>query len=542
MTDVMPPPIAAHALQGDKNELRPTHTEEVVTSILGTSTTTTGASNSSEAVLPAPDHSTRSLAASHAKQHGLLGDPRWAPPEMVAFANIDARPGYDSCKAHEYMDTPRVLAAKVRVFADLVRRSRHCIAYTGAGISTASGISDYASRAATSVSGVHKPPPSPMDAQPTLAHRTLTSMYRSDYLKWWIQQNHDGLPQKAGYPQHALNEIHGAWYDPSNPVVRMSGALRDDLFADLLEWEQNADLCLALGTSLAGMNADRVVTTVAQRAAAAGTTASGAPALGAVVVSLQQTPLDARSSLRIFGRIDDVMQLLATELGLRPAVAPSFVGTAATTEGSTPSPSITSEQYWIRYGSDGQLLPLEEERDGEDKEVGGAPSPSAAAAAGAGAAGLRLLDLGEGAVVRITAGPYAGDEGEVLGRSRHGHYQMRFMHLIHKRQGEGGGGSGGGGCWRAPMTHTLGAWWVAEALAGQLAHFPLETVQTAAEAAAAAQQAAAGPQACSKAALRPEAAVSSGSGALPEWVRLSYLQESRRQQEQPSATAVCAEQ
>ena len=134
-------------------------------------------------------------------------------------------------------------------------------------------------------------------------------------------------------------------------------------------------------------------------------------------------------------------------------------------------------------------------------------------------------------------------EGEVLGRSRHGHYQMRFMHLIHKRQGEGGGGSGGGGCWRAPMTHTLGGGGVAEALAGQLAHFPLETVQTAAEAAAAAQQAAAGPQACSKAALRPqEAAVSSGSGALPEWVRLSYLQESRRQQEQPSATAVCAEQ
>ena len=30
-------------------------------------------------------------------------------------------------------------------------------------------------------------------------------------LSFWVQQNHDGLPQKAGFPQWLLNEIHGSW-------------------------------------------------------------------------------------------------------------------------------------------------------------------------------------------------------------------------------------------------------------------------------------------------------------------------------------------
>ena len=69
-------------------------------------------------------------------------------------------------------------------------------------------------------------------------------MFRKGMLHRWVQQNHDGLPQKAGVPQHMMNEIHGAWFDPSNPVVAMSGDLRSDLFEDLLLWEQKADLTI----------------------------------------------------------------------------------------------------------------------------------------------------------------------------------------------------------------------------------------------------------------------------------------------------------
>merc|ERR1712093_790390 len=109
----------------------------------------------------------------------------------------------------------------------------------------------------------------------------------------------------------ALNEIHGAWYDPSNPVVPMSGTLRDDLIKRMLHWEDQVDLCLALGTSMVGMNADRMAVAPAERARR-----GKAGALGTVIVSLQQTQYDSISSLRIFAKIDQVMEMLAKELGL----------------------------------------------------------------------------------------------------------------------------------------------------------------------------------------------------------------------------------
>ena len=45
----------------------------------------------------------------------------------------------------------------------------------------------------------------------------------------------------------------------------MDGSLREDLLAALLEAEERADLCLALGSTLCGMNADRIAASVAQR-------------------------------------------------------------------------------------------------------------------------------------------------------------------------------------------------------------------------------------------------------------------------------------
>merc|ERR1711988_1703419 len=126
------------------------------------------------------------------------------------------------------------------------------------------------------------------------------------YLKQWIQQNHDGLPQKAGFPQNDLNEIHGAWYDPSNPVVPMDGSLRADLIERMLDWESQVDLCLSLGTSMVGMNSDRMAVAPAERMRKG---VKGA--LGTVIVTLQQTQYDSLASIRIFAPIDCVMELLS---------------------------------------------------------------------------------------------------------------------------------------------------------------------------------------------------------------------------------------
>lgn len=257
------------------------------------------------------------IPATPAMAHGSQGNASWALPTLARSCREEARPGYKTMKAHEYLDEPQVLKSKVKVLADLIRRSQNCVAYTGAGISTASGINDYATKAGNSVATANQNV-SPWEAQPTLSHCVLVSLHMAGHLKHWVQQNHDGLPQKAGFPQSDLNEIHGAWYDPSNPVVPMSGTLREDLIKCMLHWEEKVDLCLALGTSMVGMNADRMAIAPAERARR-----GKAGALGTVIVSLQQTQCDSISSLRIFATIDQVMEMLADELKLNVPAAPA---------------------------------------------------------------------------------------------------------------------------------------------------------------------------------------------------------------------------
>ena len=91
----------------------------------------------------------------------------------------------------------------------------------------------------------------------------------------------------------------------------------------LTEWEDRCDLCLALGTSLCGMNADRIATTPAVKAMQDHEfqCANDAPprtgSLGLVIINLQQTQYDECASIRIFGSLDDVMTRLAKKLRLR---------------------------------------------------------------------------------------------------------------------------------------------------------------------------------------------------------------------------------
>jgi len=257
-----------------------------------------------------------------------------------------------------------------------------------------------------------KKPLSNLDAEPTLSHRVLTALSRAGYLKHWIQQNHDGLPQKGGFPQHNINEIHGAWFDPSNPVVPMEGQLRGDLFQWLMDWEEKADVCLALGTSLSGMNADRVVHSTGKRAKKS---KSG----GAVIVALQRTSQDSNASLRIFAKIDDVTRMLAEELALEvppkmhvPEVDPAYI--------------VEEDVFLVPFDEHGQ------------------PSSE-----------RRRWDLREGSWVRIVGGPYDGDFGEMCGKNLQGHYKIRCLHALNKKSKK-----------KAPKMRVLGSWWTESATQG----------------------------------------------------------------------------
>lgn len=229
----------------------------------------------------------------------------WVMPTSTFSSEHAARPGYDTLDASEYLEAADVLEAKVKRLAQLVQRAQCCVIYAGAGLSTSAGISDYATH--NHKEAPEEPLRSPMCAQPTLSHRVLVGLYAAGRLERIVQQNHDGLPQKAGMPQQAVNEIHGALYAPDNPVIPMSGYLREDLLSDLLGLEQRADLVIAIGTSLAGMNADRIVHACADRAARG-------QGLGSVLIGLQRTQSDGESTLRIFAPCDVVFERLAASL------------------------------------------------------------------------------------------------------------------------------------------------------------------------------------------------------------------------------------
>lgn len=203
--------------------------------------------------------------------------------------------------ATEYEDRPEVLKEKVGLLAALLLCSQKTVAYTGAGISVAAGIGQAAA-------GSAKKGNLSTSALPTKTHHALAALSRAALLHGWVQQNHDGLPQKAGFPQEAINEIHGSWYDPSNPVVLYSGSLRGDLCSDMRTLAETADLALVLGTSLSGLNADQVATKPGKRSLRG-------KALGTCIISPQRTPHDGLVALRIFGKSDAVMQLLAEQLG-----------------------------------------------------------------------------------------------------------------------------------------------------------------------------------------------------------------------------------
>jgi len=267
-----------------------------------------------------------------------------------------ARHPYDPV---QYSDSDEVLCMKVQALANLLRVSRSTLAYTGAGLSIDAGLRVLCSVASALLLNLyiycHHTPSgiaqaaagsksksvcrASTDALPTFAHFVLAALNRSNMLQGWVQQNHDGLPQKAGYRQEDINEIHGSWFDPSNPVVKYSGSLRDDLYQHMQQQAATTDLVLVVGTSLSGLNADQCASSPAKRSLKGS-------ALGCVIISPQRTSHDPSATLRIFATADRALAALSAVMQLqlpsdtmqvcqRPATSPTptpinFEGTCTT--------------------------------------------------------------------------------------------------------------------------------------------------------------------------------------------------------------------
>ncbi len=125
---------------------------------------------------------------------------------------------------------PESLAGQIETLKELVARSRAVVGFTGAGISTESGVPDF--RSPDSPWTRNKPIPFEaflhsaearreawrrkfaMDdlyrgAQPSRGHRALAALVRSGKMPAVITQNIDGLHQDSGVPGDRVIELHG---------------------------------------------------------------------------------------------------------------------------------------------------------------------------------------------------------------------------------------------------------------------------------------------------------------------------------------------
>jgi NAD-dependent SIR2 family protein deacetylase len=258
----------------------------------------------------------------------------------------------------EFFDSEEELDFKIKVLAMWIKESKHFTAFTGAGISTAAGISDYRSGINTVLKvgpGVWEKKKQKIKtnekqadlkakmqtAFPTLTHMALVELMNKNYLKFLISQNVDGLHIKSGIPTDKISEIHGNtnleyctntkcnkkifrdYKCRNNPEVHKHTTgrkcfdckceLRDSIInfkENLNELEldlafdnaRNSDLMLCLGSSLRVSPAsDLPVETMKNKGKI-------------VIVNLQKTPYSDLAALSIYGKIEDVMERLMNKL------------------------------------------------------------------------------------------------------------------------------------------------------------------------------------------------------------------------------------
>jgi NAD-dependent deacetylase len=123
------------------------------------------------------------------------------------------------------------LESRIEELAALVSSGRYLVVFSGAGISTESGIPDF--RGPQGIWTKMRPIelqeflrdpearreywrrktesyPQMRDARPNAGHLALARLFEAGYLKTMITQNIDGLHQKAGIPDERVVELHGS--------------------------------------------------------------------------------------------------------------------------------------------------------------------------------------------------------------------------------------------------------------------------------------------------------------------------------------------
>lgn len=259
------------------------------------------------------------------------------------------------CGDPEKREEQRILNDKVNQLAQLMLASKHTVVFTGAGISTSSGIPDFRGPNGVwtrelrgeKLSEEEKRADIFNQATPSFTHNAITSLIQRQLVHHVISQNVDGLHLRSGVADHQLSELHGnicmeiceicnhkyfRSYDvggmnlqPTGNICEdpiCQGILRDfavdwdtdlpkDIFDQAYKHLRQADLCIVLGSSLRIRPAGNMPLSVLRKSKARGGK-SGKIA----IVNLQVTHIDQKSAVRIFHDCDTVMKLLCQQLAV----------------------------------------------------------------------------------------------------------------------------------------------------------------------------------------------------------------------------------
>jgi len=242
----------------------------------------------------------------------------------------------------------------------LLAGSRAAVAFTGAGVSTASGVPDF--RSPGGIWSRYRPVTLPefmasadarrrywvykketyadfAQARPNATHQALAGLEAEGRLLGVITQNIDGLHQEAG--SRRVVELHGTnrrveclgcgWTAPAavaqerllagedvpactacgGPLkaatISFGQALRPEVLEEAFALARAADLLLVLGSSLVVYPAAAIPEAVASR---------GAPL---VIINREPTPLDALAAVVLRGEVERLLPALVGDAGADPA-------------------------------------------------------------------------------------------------------------------------------------------------------------------------------------------------------------------------------
>jgi len=221
------------------------------------------------------------------------------------------------------------LDKRIKLLAQWMFEAEHLVVFTGAGISTESGLPDFRGPDGIWTRQERGLPPKPRDfssVEPNAGHMAIVELQKLDKLSFLISQNVDNLHLRSGIPPDLLAELHGnvnklrctrckAQVDKStglgscscggrlvSSVVNFGQPLPQKELADSYRHSQNCDLFVVAGSSL-------VVTPAADMPRVA--LEAGARL---VTINEGETPFDRVAHLRFEERTGEVLPQAIAQL------------------------------------------------------------------------------------------------------------------------------------------------------------------------------------------------------------------------------------